>query len=337
MKVTNARWIVLIISFFVLTFGGVAGLDLGSFLPTFACPFVGQTKGGDCFFWSVQKLMIRGNWESYKKLGEYFFYFSLLVIILGKAWCGWICPLGFIQDVLDLIRRKFHFGPVRFSERLRARLAVIKWAFLFIALLVPLWVAFPFLGKSVAWDFKMLFCKLCPGRYICPLVIGNSSTFMIKFGSPVAMPMFTLGLIFSFVTIVGSLVKRRFWCSYCPMSLLLSFYRKISFLKLKKDPQKCTRCGICYNVCPMEIKEVYQERKRENVTFGDCILCFQCVENCPEDGALQATFLGKTIYKSSQKKFFSRIFSSSQKRIKGKVSDKNKEIKQKELITGYAK
>jgi formate hydrogenlyase subunit 6/NADH:ubiquinone oxidoreductase subunit I len=90
------------------------------------------------------------------------------------------------------------------------------------------------------------------------------------------------------------------------LGLLLGWYRKISFIKLKKDCQKCTMCEVCYNVCPVEIEQVFKERQREDVTFSDCNLCLKCVEYCPEDGALRATFLGKTIYKSTSKGFFSR-------------------------------
>ena len=57
-------------------------------------------------------------------------------------------------------------------------------------------------------------------------------------------------------------------------------------------------CEVCYNVCPMEIEQVFKERENEDVVFTDCNLCLRCVEYCPEDGALRATFLGKTIYKS---------------------------------------
>lgn len=338
MKISHLRWIILAAAFLVLTYGGLAGIHLGNFLPTFSCRYV-DTRGGECFFWPLQHHFSGHGGPAYiiRPSKPTLLYFCLLIIVIGKAWCGWICPFGFIMDLLDLIRKKLHVGYITFPEKLRIRLAPAKWIFLFITLLVPL-STFPFFMRGgIARDFSQPFCQLCPVRYIMPLFIGNPNEIIVDFKSAATITMTVLGLIITVVTVIGSLTKRRFWCAYCPMGLVLGFFRKISFLKLKKNCQKCTRCEICYNVCPMEIKEVYQERKRENVTFGDCILCFQCIENCPEDGALQATFLGKTIYKSSQKKFFSRIFNSSQKRIKGKVSGKNKQIKQKELITEYAK
>ncbi|EFK09458.1 4Fe-4S binding domain protein [delta proteobacterium NaphS2] len=236
------------------------------------------------------------SWESFKYLGEMFLYFSLLVILIGRAWCGWICPFGFLQDVLDLIRKKLNFGYLSFSEGVRAKLRCIKWIFLFVALLLPLWAAFPVLAPSVAAEFSCPFCQLCPGKYILPLVTADASRVAVNYRSETAFILTALGLLFSVLVIFGALMKRRFWCPYCPMGLLLSFYRKISFIKLKKDSGKCTMCEVCYNVCPLEIQQVFKERESEDVTFSDCTLCLKCVEHCPEDGALRATFLGKTLY-----------------------------------------
>ncbi|MBW2039256.1 MAG: 4Fe-4S binding protein [Deltaproteobacteria bacterium] len=305
MTVSQIRWITLTVSFFVLSFGGLAALSLGNFLPTFSCFYV-ESRSGTCFLWVLQHLLDHGYWEAYKSLGKYLLYFSLLVIVIGRAWCGWICPLGFFQDVLDLIRRKLHLGYISFPEELRAQLSCVKWIFLFIALLIPLWVSFPFFGKSIAMDLRQPFCQLCPGKYILPFILGDTVDVAVNFKSTTTIIMSVLGLIFSGVVIFGALLKRRFWCPYCPMGLFLSFYKKISFIKLKKDCQKCTMCGICYNVCPMEIKDLLTERKNEDVTFTDCTLCLRCVEYCPEDETLRATFFGRTIYKSSSKGFFSR-------------------------------
>jgi polyferredoxin len=115
-----------------------------------------------------------------------------------------------------------------------------------------------------------------------------------------------LGLGFSVLVILGAFIKQRFWCRFCPLGLILSWYRKISFFKLKKDDVKCTRCEICYNVCPMDIEEVFKSRGRTDVTFPECHLCLKCVENCPEPDALKAVYLGIPIYCSASNRFFKK-------------------------------
>jgi polyferredoxin len=245
-------------------------------------------------------------WDPIVVFLKRFLYFSLLVILIGRAWCGWICPLGFFQDVLDWIRRKIGVGYAAFERPLREKLNPVKWIFFFIAILIPVWVAYPAGFPGVALDLGIPFCQLCPGKYILPLLTGNTSRVAVDFQSATRIVMSALGLLFSMMVILGALVKRRFWCPYCPLGLLMSWYRKISFLKLKKNDRTCTHCGICANVCPMEIEEVLLSRGREDVTFADCSLCLKCIEYCPEDDALRADLLGKTVYRSTSDAFFSK-------------------------------
>lgn len=305
MTISKLRWSVLISAYFILLFGAYIGLYFGYFLPTFSCTFV-QTRAGTCYLLTLQQSLGLFTLESMTVLLKRTFYFSLLVIILGRAWCGWVCPLGFFQDALDLVRRKIGIGYIRFTAKLRKGLAWIKWVFLLFVFGLPLWVAFPLFCPLVAMNLNIPFCQICPGRFILPLLVGNPDRVAVNFRTTTSLVLSVLGLTFAAMTILGSLVKRRFWCSFCPLGFILSWYRKISFFKLKKNDEKCTRCEICYNVCPMEIEEVYKSRGREDVTFSDCILCLKCVEDCPEEDALRAVYLGKTIYRAKSDNFFKK-------------------------------
>lgn len=305
MTISKLRWTLLTVAFVLLLFGAYFGIYLGYFLPTFSCCYV-RARAGTCFMLTLQQTLGLFTWESLFVFFKRLIFFSLLVILLGKGWCGWICPLGFFQDVIDLLRRKTGIGYVRFSTRLQKRLAWIKWVFLGVALLIPVWVAFPVLFPGVALDLNIPFCQLCPGKYILPLLVGNPDRVAVNFESPTHVVMSTLGLTFSAVAIFGAWIKRRFWCPFCPLGLILSWYRRISFLKLKKKDEFCTRCKICYNVCPVEIEAVFKSRGRQDVTFSACMLCLKCVENCPEDNALTAEYLGKTIYCSKSNRFFNK-------------------------------
>ncbi|MGE4560669.1 MAG: 4Fe-4S binding protein [Desulfobulbus sp.] len=304
MRIAHLRWLVLALSFAVLLFGACAGLHLGSFLPTFSCCFV-PTRAGTCFLLPLQISLGSFTGADMLLFFERLFWFSLLVLLIGRAWCGWLCPLGFFQDLLDRLRRAVGIGYGRFGAQLRQRLAWVKWIFFTVAVLIPLWVAFPILFPSVALDLNIPFCQLCPGKYILPLITFSRDRILVDFESTTRMVMSSLGLLFSIMVIIGALVKRRFWCPYCPLGLMMSWYRKWSLFKLKKEDATCTHCQICANVCPMEIEEVFRSRGRVDVTFGDCILCLKCIEHCPENDALRADFFGRTIYKSSSKGFFS--------------------------------
>lgn len=86
----------------------------------------------------------------------------------------------------------------------------------------------------------------------------------------------------------------------------MSLFDRIGFIGLRKNNSKCTSCGTCARVCPMDIREVNLEEEKRNVLTQDCMLCFKCIENCPEDDALKATFLTKSFFHSSRKGLFLR-------------------------------
>jgi ferredoxin-type protein NapH len=303
MNLSNLRWTILTVSFFLLLFGAYLGLYVGYFLPTFSCCYV-RARAGTCFMLTLQQTLSTLTWDTLRVFLERLVCFSLLVILIGRAWCGWVCPLGFIQDLLDRLRQAVGLGYVRFSEKLRGGLAWIKWVFLSVALLLPIWVAFPVMCPAVALGLQIPFCQLCPGKYLLPLCVGNPDRISVNYENGTRLVMSTLGLTFSILAIVGSFIKRRFWCMFCPLGLILSWYRKISFLKLEKTDEKCTKCEICYNVCPMEIEAVFRSQGKKDVTFAECTLCLKCIENCPEENALKAVYLGKTIYRSLPQTFF---------------------------------
>jgi len=89
---------------------------------------------------------------------------------------------------------------------------------------------------------------LCPGKYILPLLVGDTNDVVVNFKSATTIVMSVLGLIFSVIVIIGAFVKRRFWCPYCPLGLFLSWYKKFSFLKLKKIVRNapCARSVIMF-------------------------------------------------------------------------------------------
>lgn len=53
----------------------------------------------------------------------------------------------------------------------------------------------------------------------------------------------------------------------------------------------------------MDIEEVYLEKEKEDVDKENCIFCLKCIEACPEDKALSATFMKKNIFSSSKAYF----------------------------------
>lgn len=85
------------------------------------------------------------------------------------------------------------------------------------------------------------------------------------------------------IALALALKDNRAFCKYiCPITVFLKPMSKYFLLRVKVDESKCVACGKCKRVCPMEVDVTDNRRSRSNGT--ECILCMECVENCPKGG-----------------------------------------------------
>lgn len=294
-------------AFVLLVYGGYFAIDLGSRLPTFSCGYNQDGRAGVCYLLPLQHQLGRPWASLFSAAGISvligFFIFGLWFIVLNKAWCGFICPLGTIQDWITVLRRRTGIRFSRYSQGQFAQLTKVKYVVLSLLVLIPLGVGGGFFNSSISPPF----CLICPGRMVLPMFTGDFSQFFIDFSTKTAMVMTTLGMSITALFLVGSFVKKRFFCFFCPMSALHFLLSRLAILKLKKTGAKCTRCGDCYTVCDMDIKEIADDITTTDIMTDDCTMCLKCVANCPEPGALKATFLGIPVFEATEKGFIKRM------------------------------
>ena len=283
------RWLVMILSFVLLTWGGSwLGLWFEElYIPVLSCSKYNpeQIVGSACYYMSHLNILFTLEPQ---QIIVFFLCFFLPLFLFGKLFCGFICPMGFAQDVLHAARQKTGIQGISMTERFYEHLAVIKWTAVIL-----------FLGMGFA---GLDFCNICPAVTLSPAFSGFKTTVYIS------------GFVMLFV-LVGSFFKSRFFCNICPLGLIMGLFHKLSLVRLKKDCTACTECGACYNACPMGIKSIYTERGKVNVTDINCLMCGECIRNCPEDNALKITLAGRPLYTSSREKFMKR-FETKKKRIK---------------------
>ncbi len=74
----------------------------------------------------------------------------------------------------------------------------------------------------------------------------------------------------------------RAFCKYvCPVTIFLKPMSYFALFRIKCDKDKCVSCGKCRRVCPMDVDVTDNSRRRKNGT--ECILCMECVKNCPKN------------------------------------------------------
>ena len=279
----TVRWIVMILSFALLIFGSrLTGVVFSNVqLPTFACPYnLDQLTSSGCYYLSHLDVLFAEGWQ---EILAFFGTFIVCAVLLGRVLCGFICPLGFVQDVAHQARQALHIEGVSFNERMYAVLRLVKW------IMLVIFLGIGFIGGN--------FCDFCPAAAISPALAG----FKLSLG---------LGGFFLIVVIVSGFFKRRSFCNICPLGYILGLTHKASLFKLKKDAVACTECGACYEACPMGIKSIFTVRegkkgepRKIDVTTPDCIMCGECVRRCPENNALAITFCGKKVYNADRMKF----------------------------------
>jgi len=301
MLITRARLIVQHASFAILTYGGRIGIHLGPALPCFSCPYVSGC-GGHCYLMGLQGYIGFGlgsgafGVEGIRALG-YFALFAVLVALLGKAWCGWICPFGLLQDWLTALRKKLGWRESHLMPQTMIRLGRLRYAILACLSVVPILVTAGLLHP----DFYLPFCNICPAKAIMPLFAGDTKYLSLDITNTVTTVFSASLLVISGAMLVGMFFKDRFFCLFCPLLALIHLLKPLTALRLVKAPQLCRGCSTCRRVCPMDIEEVYREKEKRDVQTEACLNCSRCVENCMTDRALGLRWLGLKLAESSRR------------------------------------
>jgi polyferredoxin len=189
---------------------------------------------------------------------------------VGRMTCGWLCPFGFLQDILKKISKRL--------VRLPRWMGNLKYVSLVVlAILLPF-----FLGD-------MWFSKLCPAGAIeaaIPWAAAGGS------GAPEWAGLDVRSMIGSFFWIkmailgffIGAMivVKRPFCRTFCPLGAIFSLFNRVSLVRLRLDRDKCTECGVCDRLCPVDLDVLDQ------LDSPECIKCLECTK-CPTK-AIKATF-----------------------------------------------
>jgi len=305
------RSIIQIIFFIILVYGGFKAISISEKIPTFACPYNVRT-GGTCYLINIQHQLHSEwagfiTWRGISVLTALLTFIGLF-IILNKSWCGFICPLGTIQDWLTKLRRLFGVRFSRYNKTSFKSLKVIKYIVLILLLVIPLGMSNSFFGlPKITEDMSAPYCQLCPARTVLPAATGDFTQFYIDFSSTTTIIMTTLAMIITALFFVGSFLKKRFFCFFCPMSALQFLFAKIGLLRLVKVGNKCTSCGNCSRVCDIGINAIADDLENKFIVKDDCMMCFKCVEACPENNCLKVKFTGLTIFRSTDEGFFKRF------------------------------
>lgn len=179
----------------------------------------------------------------------------LLAVLFGPVFCGWVCPLGTIQEWTGKLGRRIF--RKRYNQLIHRKLDRYM-RYLRYGVLV--WVIF-----VMARSGQLLFERVDPYNALF--------TFWTK---EVSVP----ALVILALTLAASLFMERPWCKYlCPYGELLGMFNKIRIFKIVRNSESCISCGKCDRSCPMNIPV----STGKAVNDSQCITCLQCTSelSCP--------------------------------------------------------
>lgn len=220
--------------------------------------------------------------------------FLIIVLFTNRVSCGWLCPIGAIQDGLSYIRpkRKKTLKTDTHKTFLNLKYVIIIGI---IIIVVPLGVT-----KTTNIVFYFQYRQNLGALGNKPIGYFSLSEYIFVFFPNLIQDMidpFTLEPLFSdlvtfvvfvfyIIVIITAIYIPRVYCRYiCPYAAISSVISDYSFLKLSRSPVKCVgraQCGICERVCPKQIR-ILDEPFEFFTGKGECNFCLNCLEKCPYD------------------------------------------------------
>jgi ferredoxin-type protein NapH len=173
-------------------------------------------------------------------------------MLLGRVFCGWICPMGLLSEIVTGIRRGLGWlGVAFFSWPLTG---LLKYAVLATGLLFAL-------ALSVSFFFPIY-----PPRIISDMIRDS------LLSSPPVGGILFLGAIL----LAELLFVERLWCRcLCPGGAVYSILGRVRFLRIRRNDDKCDNCGDCDTVCPHELQPA-----TSSLATGECDNCGLCKKAC---------------------------------------------------------
>lgn len=268
-KETKRSWIQLMAT--VLINGYAIGFQKGSIftgnskavcvpvLNCYSCP----GALGACPIGSLQSVL-----SGYKRRIPFYVLGTIMLfgILLGRVVCGFLCPFGWVQDLLH----KIPVPKFRVPKKIDKYLRYLKYVVLLLLVLI-----LPALLRDEFGFGTTYFCKyLCPAGTLgggIPLLLKNEGLRQ-SIGVLFHWKLFVLVMI-----LLLSMFIYRPFCKYlCPLGAFYALFNRFSLYRLTVDKEQCVDCKACEKACKMGVEVT------KNINSPECIRCGACMDACPK-------------------------------------------------------
>lgn len=199
------------------------------------------------------------HFSTIRTIPYYLIGFIVLVgLTVGRLACGWLCPFGFLQDLMYKIRSRKYKIPDYFKY--------LKYVVLLLLVIILPYIT----GETV-------FSMICPAGTLTAGIPWslwdpvNPQTGQHVFSAGHGVMFFVSLMILIAFLVLFVLTKRPFCRTTCPMGAILSFFNRYSMIHLEVG-KGCDGCNICQDICPVDLYVPLESNS------GECIRCLECTK-----------------------------------------------------------
>ena len=204
--------------------------------------------------YAVAQMVFAGAIISFDLLLGAFIITIFYMIVGGRSFCSWICPVNMITDLANYLRRRFGFNQIQKKQPASRN--------------IRYWV--------IAISFVLSFIMgIAAFELISPVsMVHRGIIFGLGFGWATMVVIFLFDLF----------VLKNGWCGHiCPLGGFYSLIGRFSFIRVHHNASNCTACMKCKEICP-ESQVLHMVTKTSMpVLSGECTNCGRCVEVCDDD------------------------------------------------------
>ncbi len=177
------------------------------------------------------------------------------LLIGGRIFCSWVCPVNMITDAAAWLREKLEINRVQ-----SAKVPVVRN--------MRYWV----LGLSLVISALM---GVAAFEFISPIsMVHRGIVFGLGFGWAAMLVIFLFDLF----------VLKNGWCGHvCPLGGFYSLLGRFSLVRVHHNEEACTLCMKCKTICPEPQVLHMVGKETAPVLSGECTNCARCVEVCDDE------------------------------------------------------
>ena len=210
-----------------------------------------------CPFGAVEALYTyaaEGNMICSLGTSNYFIFGGVLLMtfLLRRAFCGYVCPIGTISELLAALGRRLKIPTAEIPRGPDRILAGLKY----VVLAIILWFTYQ--------AGELVFRGFCP-----------SYALISRHGTDITVWAYVVSGVIAGASL---LIAVPFCRWFCPLAAVLNPFSRFGLTRVERDVSVCRDCGLCAKSCPVAIPV----DRLEVITAARCTSCMSCIDACPQ-------------------------------------------------------